>query len=122
MMTQTNQPSKVKIFALNVLSGFDDLARPEIQNVVMEKIWNYVRNYAQKVILKKPDEEIQVKLFNIYKVFKEHFDDIDMAIELKKGEELGSPQVPNLGKIAEVRALSNMNDKKAYQLIKDLGL
>lgn len=118
----TNQPSKPQDFALKVLEGFDELARPEIQNVVMAKIWDYVKSYARKVILRKPDEEIQVKLFNIFKVFKEHFDNIDMAIELQKGEELGSPKVPNLGEIAKIREITQMDKTKALQLIKDLNL
>ena len=121
-MIQTNPPSKPQEFALKVLEGFDELARPEIQNIVMAKIWDYVKSYARKVILKKPDEEIQIKLFNIYKVFKDHFDDIDLAIELKKGEALGSPKVPNLGDIARVRELTDMDKSKALQLIKDLKL
>ena len=81
---QTNQLSKPKEFALKVLEGFDELARPEIQNSVISKLWDYIKGYAKKVILKKPDEELQIKLFKIHKTFKEHFDNIDMAIELKK--------------------------------------
>ena len=119
---QTNQLSKPKEFALKVLEGFDELARPEIQNSVISKLWDYIKGYAKKVILKKPDEELQIKLFKIHKTFKEHFDNIDMAIEIEKGEALGSPKIPNLGEIAEIRKLTQMDNDKALQLIKDLGL
>lgn len=117
-----SQLSKPKDFALKVLEGFDELARPEIQNSIIAKLWDYIKNYARKVILKKPDEELQIKLFKIHKTFKEHFEDVDMAIELKKGEALGSVKVPNLGKMAELRKLTEMDNKKALELIKDLNL
>ncbi len=117
-----NQLSKPKEFAIKVLEGFDELARPEIQNQVIAKLWDYIKNYAKKVIIKKPDEELQIKLFKIHKTFKEHFDDIDMAIEIKKGEALGSVKIPNLGEMAEIRKLIDMDNKKALSLIEELGL
>ncbi len=114
--------SKPKEFALKVLEGFDELARPEIQNTIVAKLWDYIKNYTQKIVLKKPDEELQIKLFKIHKTFKEHFDNIDMAIEIKKGEALGSPVIPNLGQMAEIRKLTEMDNQKALELIKDLNL
>ena len=119
---QTNQLSKPKEFALKVLKGFDELARPEIQNSLIDKLWNYIRDYAKGKILKKPDEELQIKLFKIHKTFKDYFDDIDMAIEIKKGEALGSPKIPNLGDIAEIRKLTAMDNQKALKIIEELGL
>lgn len=117
-----NQLSKPKEFALKVLDGFDSLAKPEIKNVIFQKIWDYVSNYSKNIILKKPDEELQIKLFSIYKVFKEHFDNVEMAVEIKKGEALGSPKIPNLGDIAKVRELTNMDNQKALKIIEELGL
>ena len=121
---QANQPnlSKPKEFALKVLKGFDELARPEIQNSLIDKLWNYIRDYAKGKILKKPDEELQIKLFKIHKTFKDYFDDIDMAIEIKKGEALGSPIIPDLGNIAEIRKLTAMDNQKALKIIEELGL
>lgn len=117
-----DQLSKPKEFALKVLKGFDELARPEIQNVVVAKLWDYISNYASRVIKNKPDEELQIKLFKIHKTFKEHFDNVDMAIEIKKGEALGSPKIPNLGAMAEIRKLTDIDNKKALELIKELDL
>jgi hypothetical protein len=114
--------SKSKEFAINILNGFDELARPEIQNALMAKIWNYIRNYSHKVILKKPDEEIQIKLLKIYKIFNEYFTDLDMAIEIKKSEALGSIPVPNVGKMAEIKKIMESDKIKALELIKELGL
>ena len=119
---QANQLSKPKEFALKVLKGFDELARPEIQNSLIDKLWNYIRDYAKGKILKKPDEELQIKLFKIHKTFKDYFDDIDMAIEIKKGEALGSPIIPDLGSIAEIRKLTAMDNQKALKIIEELGL
>lgn len=123
-MIQANLPNltKPKEFALKVLDGFDALAKPEIKNVLIEKLWHYVSNYSKKIILNKPDEEIQIKLFSIYKVFKEHFDNVEMAIEIKKGEALGSPVIPNLGEIAEIRKLTQMDNQKALKIIEEFGL
>ena len=118
----TNQLSKPKEFALKVLTGFDELARPEIQNTLVAKLWDYIKNYTQKIVLKKSDEELQIKLFKIHKTFKEHFDNVDMAIEIKKGEALGSPVIPNLGQMAEIRKLTEMDNKKALSIIEELGL
>lgn len=115
-------PSKTKEFALAILDGFDRLARPEIQNVLVAKIWDYVKNYSQRIITRKPDEEIQIKMFEIYKVMKEYFDNVDMAIEIRKGEELGSPTIPNIGEIAKARAITDMDSKKAMQLIREMNL
>jgi chromatin remodeling complex protein RSC6 len=122
MTTPTTPPSKVKEFSLKVLEGFDELARPEIQNQVIAKLWDYIKNYARKVVMKKPDAELQIKLFKIHKTFKEHFDNVDMAIEIKKGEALGSPKIPNLGDMANIRKLTDMENKKALKLIEELGL
>ena len=119
---QANQLSKPKEFALKVLDGFDALAKPEIKNQIIEKLWQYVSSYSKKVILRKPDEEIQIKLFSIYKVFKEHFDNVEMAVEIKKGEALGSPKIPNLGDIAKIRAITDMDNQKALKIIEELGL
>ena len=118
----TTPLSKPKEFALKVLDGFDALAKPEIKNSLMDKIWQYVASYTKKKVINKPDEEIQIKLFSIYKVFKEHFDNVEMAVEIKKGEALGSPKIPNLGDIAKIRAITDMDNQKALKIIEELGL
>ena len=111
-----------KEFALKVLNGFDELARPEIQNVLIAKIWDYVKSYSERIILRKPDEEIQIKLLSIHKIFSEHFKDVDLAVEIKKGELLGSIPVPNVGHLAQVKKLNIEDNQKAAELIKELGL
>ena len=111
-----------KEFALKVLNGFDELARPEIQNVLIAKIWDYVKSYSERIILRKPDEEIQIKLLSIHKIFSEHFKDVDLAVEMKKGELLGSIPVPNVGHLAQVKKLNIEDNQKAAELIKEYGL
>jgi len=45
-----------------------------------------------------------------------------MAIEIKKGEALGSPIIPNLGEIAKIRQITEMDNQKALKIIEELGL
>ena len=61
--------SEEKKFAIEVLDIFDELARPEIKNRVFAKIWNYVKQYTFRIILKKPDHEITEKLLIIHRKF-----------------------------------------------------
>jgi len=117
-MSQLNDISIVKKFALETLDCFDELAKPEIKNRVMEKIWNYVKGYTFKKILRKPDEEIKTKLFKIHTTLGKMFKDIDMSVEIKEGEKLGSIKIPNVGELAKVKELTTTTD----ELLKELRL
>ena len=111
------QLSQVKQFAMATLQCFDNLAQPEINNRVMRKIWEYVRNYTYKIILKKNDSELKEKLKEVYVTLGPMFNDVDMSRQIAEGEKLGSPQIPRVGELAKIKDLTvNQTD-----LLKELG-
>jgi len=114
-MDQPN--SQVKQFALKTLQCFDDLAKPEINNRVMRKIWEYVRNYTYKIILRKPDKELKEKLKLIHDTLGPMFTDVQISHQIREGERLDSPKIPMVGELSKVRDLTNNEE----QVLKELG-
>jgi len=114
--------STVKEFSFKVLDCFDELARPELKNIVMIKIWNYVRGYSKKIIEKKPDQELQEKLFKVYEILHPMFKDTEISVSINAGESLGSPKIPNVGELAKTKKLTKVNERQALKLIEDLKL
>jgi len=117
-MDQLNQISKVKEFALKTLNCFDELAQPEIKNRVVLKMWEFLRGYTFKKILRKPDNEIKQQLFKIHQTLGEMFKDIDMSLEINAAEKLGSVKIPDVGKLAEVKNLTT----NAEDILRELKL
>ncbi len=105
-MDPLNQYSLIKQYAIKTLNCFDDLARPEIKNALMDKVWNFVKNRTFKIILRKPDEELKIKLFQVHKTLGPLFSDVDLDNAIKEGEALGSPKVPNVGELKKLKALT----------------
>jgi len=112
--------SSEKQFALEVLDVFDDLARPEIKNRVFAKIWDYVKSYTFRVIMKKPDNEIIEKLLIIHKKLNSRFQDVTDSIEINKAEALGSIKIPNVGHLGKIKSLTKINKEQAQQLMEEL--
>lgn len=119
-----NQLSEIKKFAYQTLTCFDDLAKPEIKNIVFEKIWKFVYHYVYKIIAKKPDEELKIKLEKIHKTLNPLFVQTQMSIEINEGEKLGSPKIPNVGELAKIKSLTTQEEDTeiAIKLVTDLGL
>ena len=120
-MSQLN--SDVKQFALEVLDGFDKLARPEIGNSLFEWIWNTISNRALNIILKKPDEELRKKLGEINKVFAKYNNLMTMSVQIHEGEALGAIKIPEVGELAMVKQLTpsmEAKTKKTLELVEDL--
>lgn len=114
--------SEIKKYAYETLDCFDELARPEIKNIVFDKIWKFVYNYVHKIIGKKPDSELKQKLEKVHLTLSPLFTKAEISLGIKEGEELGSPQIPNVGELAKIRALTAIDEKKAFELVKELGL
>ena len=112
--------SQVKDYAIKVLDCFDELARPEIKNRVFARIWNYIKGYTLKIIIRKPDEELKIKLFKIYSVLGPLFNETSMSIEMQQAEKLGSIPVADVGKMGEIKQLVKIDEKKALELLEDL--
>ena len=123
-MIQINQirmtHSEQKQFALEVLEIFDQLARPELKNSVMIRIWGWVKGYTQKIILKKPDSEITESLLIIQKKLNSRFQDLSNSVEINKAEKLGAVKIPMVGDLARVKNLTKVNVEQAQKLAKEL--
>jgi len=100
--------SNEKQFAIEVLEVFDELAKPEIKNRVFAKIWDYVKNYTFRIILKKPDNEITEKLLIIHKKLNSRFQDVNNSIEINKAEAMGSVKIPPVGELYKVKNLQQV--------------
>lgn len=111
-----------KRFALEVLQIFDELAQPEIKNRVMGKIWGYVLNYIHKIILKKPDEEINASLLTIYKKLHPKFQQVDLSLEIQKQEKFSGVKIPNVGELARQRNLVKLDENKLNELLEEFGV
>jgi len=114
--------SQVKDYAFKVLECFDELAKPEIKNRVFGKIWSYIKNYSAKIILQKSDEELKVKLFKIYSTLGLLFNETEMSIQMQQSEALGSPPVPDVGRLGEIKKLTQVDEKRALELLEDLKI
>lgn len=114
--------SSDKTFAIEVLKIFDELAQPEIKNRVMQKVWSYVFNYIHKIILKKPDEEINKSLLKVYLKLHPKFQQVDMSIEIQKGEELSGIKIPNVGELARARNTVRLNSDELDELMKEYNI
>lgn len=112
--------SEEKKFALEVLDVFDELARPEIKNRVFAKIWDYVKGYTFRVILKKPDNEIIEKLLIIHRKLNSRFQDVNNSIEINKAEAQGSIKIPNVGHLGQIKNLTKINKEQANKLMREL--
>ena len=113
--------SDEKKFALEVLDIFDDLAKPEIKNRVFAKIWDFMKNYTFKIILKKPDNEITEKLLIIHRKLNTRFQDVNNSIEINKAEDLGSVKIPPVGHLYKIKQLTQINKQQAEELMKGLS-
>lgn len=112
--------SSEKQFALEVLDVFDELARPEIKNRVFAKIWDYVKQYTFRVILKKPDNEIIEKLLIIHKKLNTRFQNVNDSIEINKAEAMGSVKIPPVGELYKIKNLTKINKEQANKLMQEL--
>ena len=122
-MSQNDSPmSSDKQFAIEILKVFDELAQPEIKNAVMRRIWNYVLNYIHKIILKKPDDEINRSLLAVYMKLHPKFQQVDMSIEIQKAEALSGVKVPNVGDLARQRRTVRLSDSDISNLLKEYNL
>ena len=112
--------SEEKQFAIEVLDIFDELARPEIKNRVFAKIWNYVKQYTFRIILKKPDHEIIEKLLIIHRKLNSRFQNVNDSIEINKAEAMGSIKIPPVGELFKIKNLTKINKEQANKLMQEL--
>ena len=89
-----------------MLEAFDKMARPEIQNALMAKLWDYVKGYTAKIIFRKPDKELEAKLKEIHEILSPLFSKVDSAKGLNEGIKLGSPKLIKTASTKELMELA----------------
>jgi len=117
--------SKPKQLAFKALEHFNKLATNEIQSSFIANLWDLIHHYSARKLLKKPDEEIQAKLYEIYTLLGQDFKKIDYSVELQASEQLNEIKLPDVGNIKEIKNLVRTDIKdpdKALKIIKELGL
>lgn len=97
--------SSIKSYAFKVLEAIDKMARPEVQNPILGRIWDFIKNYTARKILAKPDSELQKKLKDIHDILNPLFTQVNIATGISQGEKLGSPPIPRIGNIKEIMEL-----------------
>jgi len=112
--------SDTKQFGLEVLDLIDDLIKPEIKYSFVEKFWHFFTGYAKKKIMNKPDNEILELLFKIQKKLNSKFQDLHNSIEINAAEKLGAVKIPNVGELARVKRLTQVNLEQAQKLAKEI--
>jgi len=112
--------SEQKQFALEVLEIFDQLAKPELKNSVMIRIWGWVKGYTQRIILKKPDNEITESMLIIQKKLNQRFQDLNSSVEINKAEKLGAVKIPLVGELGKIKNLTKINVEQAQKLAKEI--
>jgi len=122
-MSQHENLSDSKQFALDVLKVIDDLIKPEIKNSWFNKIWQIVPGYIGRILKKKPDNEINDKLLVIYKKLNSKFSKLDVSVGIQTGEILGSPKIARIGDFEKVDSLIKVkNEKMAQEILEELRL
>ena len=81
------------------------MARPEIQNIVMKKVWDYVKSYTSGIIFRKPDKELQEKLKQIHDILNPLFTKASIVHGIIEGEKLGSVRIARIGNIREIMSI-----------------
>jgi len=122
-MSQNENLSDEKKFALDVLKIIDDLIKPEIKNSWFDKLWRVVPIYISRILKKKPDKEINDKLLIIYSKLHSKFKHLDLNVGVQVGEKLGSPKIARIGDFEKADSLIKVkNEKIALELLEELRL
>ena len=107
---------------MEVLEVFDELAKPELKNRIMIKIWQIVKDRTFNIILRKPEEEINDKLLIIHQKLSQRFKDLDNSIEINAAEQMGSVKIPDVGELSRVKKLTSIpSAKQAEEILKELN-
>ena len=83
------QSSPIKQVAFSLILKFDRIAKPKIQNQVINWFWNkFFLGHAQKAINETPDEELKVYLKEGFDELAPIFTKMDLAIDIKESGKL----------------------------------
>ena len=79
--------SRVKKTALELLSIIDRLAKPHISNPIIEKFWNwFFVSHGKKIVQNMSDQELKEIMKSGYDALKPIYEKTDTAAQLKEAE------------------------------------
>jgi len=90
----SEESSRVKKTALELLSIIDKLAKPHITNPLVEKFWNwFFVSHGKKIVENMTDQELKEIMKSGYDALKPIYEKTDLAVQLKEAEKLNDKSV-----------------------------
>ena len=90
----SEESSRVKKTALELLSIIDKLAAPHITNPLVEKFWNwFFVSHGKKIVQNMNDQELKEIMKSGYDALKPIYEKTDLAVQLKEAEKLNDKEV-----------------------------
>ena len=86
--------SRVKKTALELLSIIDRLAKPHISNPIIEKFWNwFFVSHGKKIVQNMSDQELKEIMKSGYDALKPIYEKTDIAVQLKEAEQYNDKKI-----------------------------
>jgi len=106
----SEESSRVKKTALELLSIIDKLAAPHITNPLVEKFWNwFFVSHGKKIVQNMNDQELKEIMKSGYEALKPIYEKTDIAVQLKEAEQYNDKktldrirQLPDFQEILEL--------------------
>ena len=90
----SEESSRVKKTALELLSIIDRLAAPHITNPLVEKFWNwFFVSHGKKIVQNMSDQELKEIMRSGYDALKPIYEKTDLAMQLKEAEQYNDKKV-----------------------------
>ena len=87
--------SQIKIEYINAVEKIAGRHLKRVQNPILKGVISYLGvNYASSKIMEMTDEEVRMSVWDDYNDMKDLAKKLEMILEIKKGEEFGSPPIP----------------------------
>jgi len=92
----SEESSRVKKTALELLSIIDRLAAPHITNPLVEKFWNwFFVSHGKKIVQNMSDQELKEIMRSGYDALKPIYEKTDIAVQLKEAEHYNDKKTMN---------------------------
>ena len=90
----SEESSRVKKTALELLSIIDKLAAPHITNPLVEKFWNwFFVSHGKKIVQNMNDQELKEIMKSGYDALKPIYEKTDIAVQLKEAEQYNDKKI-----------------------------
>ena len=90
----SDESSRVKNTALELLNIIDKLAAPHITNPLVEKFWNwFFVSHGKKIVQNMNDQELKEIMKSGYDALKPIYEKTDLAVQLKEAEKYNDKKI-----------------------------